>query len=84
MTEKTPLDKKIGYVDKTHIKVGTENANAVLLVKHVRASIQELKEKLMERCEEIKLWEADALMRIYDEEINKIFGKLADKEEKSK
>ena len=77
-TEKTPLSEKMIY------NANYEEDSTIFFSKDVRASIQELKEKLMERCEEIKLWEADALMRIYDEEINKIFGKLADKEENSK
>lgn len=34
------LSDKIGYVDKNHIKVGTENANAVLGIKDVKEFIR--------------------------------------------
>ena len=40
------LSEKIGYVDKNHVKVGTANANAVLLVKEVKEFIRLLKEEM--------------------------------------
>ena len=38
------LADTIGYVDKFHVKVGTENANAIVLVENLKKSIQEFKE----------------------------------------
>ena len=39
------LNDKISYVDKFHVKVGTKNANAVLLVKYIKEFQKELKEE---------------------------------------
>jgi len=40
MSEEFNLSDYIGYVDKNHIKVGTENANAVILVEKVKEFIK--------------------------------------------
>lgn len=70
MEEKTLSEKIIELIEKL------EDAEYNNTEDRCLNAIKRLKLGLLERTKEIKLWEADALMEIYSEEIDKILGEF--------